>query len=126
MVTARLVKIIGELEQGGITFESLSEQSDTGRASGKLRFHVFAALAEFERNLIRERTLAGLTTARARGRVGEPKPKPKLSDKQILEIRALPRRSNRADQRHRRMLQRFATHALQAGGCRAASKVGLI
>ena len=42
---------------------------DTGSASGKLRFHVFAALAEFKRNLIRERILAGLTAARARGQV---------------------------------------------------------
>ncbi|MEO8016052.1 MAG: recombinase family protein [Polaromonas sp.] len=82
-----LVKIIGELEQGGITFESLSEKIDTGSASGKLQFHVFAALAEFERNLIRERTLAGLNAARARGRVGGRKLK--LNDKQIREIRAL-------------------------------------
>jgi DNA invertase Pin-like site-specific DNA recombinase len=48
---------------------------------------VFAALAEFERNLIRERTMAGLTAARARGRVGGRKPK--LSEKQIREIKAL-------------------------------------
>ena len=82
-----LVKIIGELEQGGITFESLNEKIDTGSASGKLQFHVFAALAEFERNLIRERTLAGLNAARARGRVGGRKLK--LNDKQIREIRAL-------------------------------------
>ena len=82
-----LVKIIGDLEREGITFESLTEKIDTGSASGKLQFHVFAALAEFERNLIRERTLAGLTAARARGRVGGRKPK--LNDKQIREIRAL-------------------------------------
>ncbi len=81
------MKIIGELKQGGITFESLSEKIDTGSALGKLQFHVFAALAEFERNLIRERTLAGLTAARARGRVGGRKLK--LNDKQIREIRAL-------------------------------------
>ena len=82
-----LVNIIGELEREGITFESLSEKIDTGSASGKLQFHVFAALAEFERNLIRERTLAGLTAARARGRVGGRKPK--LSEKQIREIKTL-------------------------------------
>ena len=82
-----LVKIIGELERDSITFESLSEKIDTGSASGKLQFHVFAALAEFERNLIRERTLVGLTVARARGRVGGRKPK--LSDKQIREIKTL-------------------------------------
>jgi len=82
-----LVKIIGDLEREGITFESLSEKIDTGSASGKLQFHVFAALAEFERNLIRERTLAGLTAARTRGRVGGRKPK--LNEKQIREIKAL-------------------------------------
>jgi len=82
-----LVKIISELEKDGITFESLGEKIDTGSASGKLQFHVFAALAEFERNLIRERTLAGLSAARARGRVGGRKPK--LSEKQIREIKAL-------------------------------------
>ena len=82
-----LVKVIGDLEREGITFESMSEKIDTGSASGKLQFHVFAALAEFERNLIRERTLAGLTAARARGRVGG-RPA-KLNDKQIREIKAL-------------------------------------
>jgi len=65
-----LVKIIGELEHDGVTFESLTEKIETGSASGKLQFHVFAALAEFERNLTRERTHAGLAAARARGRVG--------------------------------------------------------
>ena len=82
-----LVKIIGDLEREGVTFESLSEKIDTGSASGKLQFHVFAALAEFESNLIRERTLAGLTAARARGRVGGRKPK--LNEKQIREIKTL-------------------------------------
>lgn len=82
-----LVKIIAVLEQDGITFESLTEKIDTGSASGKLQFHVFAALAEFERNLIRERTLAGLSAARARGRVGGRKPK--LNEKQIREIKTL-------------------------------------
>ncbi|MFZ2122033.1 MAG: recombinase family protein [Rhodoferax sp.] len=82
-----LVKIIGDLEREGITFESLSEKINTGCASGKLQFHVFAALAEFERNLIRERTMAGLSAARARGRIGGRKPK--LNEKQIREIKAL-------------------------------------
>ena len=82
-----LIKIISELERDSITFESLTEKIDTGSASGKLQFHVFAALAEFEHNLIRERTLAGLTAARARGRVGGRKPK--LNEKQIREIKTL-------------------------------------
>jgi DNA invertase Pin-like site-specific DNA recombinase len=82
-----LVKIIVELEQGDIAFESLSEEIDMGSALGMLQFNVLAALAEFERYLIRERTLAGIIAAPARGRVGGRKPK--LNDKQIREIRAL-------------------------------------
>ena len=79
-----LVRIVGELEQRGVSFESLTEKIETGSAAGKLVFHVFAALAEFERNLIRERTRAGLVAARARGRAGGRKPK--LTEAQIKEI----------------------------------------
>lgn len=82
-----LVQIVGELEQKGIGFESVTERIETGSAAGKLVFHVFAALAEFERNLIRERTNAGLAAARARGRAGGRKPK--LDEKDVKEIRAL-------------------------------------
>jgi DNA invertase Pin-like site-specific DNA recombinase len=82
-----LVSIVSDLEKQGIGFESLTEKIETGSAAGKLVFHVFAALAEFERNLIRERTQAGLAAARARGRKGGRKPS--LDDKQIREIRAL-------------------------------------
>jgi hypothetical protein len=55
-----LVQIVADLEQRGVHFESLTEKIETGNAAGKLQFHVFAALAEFERGLIRERTRAGL------------------------------------------------------------------
>ena len=82
-----LVRIVGELEQKGVSFESLTEKIETGSAAGKLVFHVFAALAEFERNLIRERTQAGLAAARARGRAGGRKPK--LDTQQIREIKRL-------------------------------------
>ncbi|ATG74485.1 recombinase [Zobellella denitrificans] len=82
-----LVKIVAELEQRGVHFESLTEKVETGSAAGKLQFHVFAALAEFERALIRERTQAGLAAARARGRAGGRKPK--LDDQQMREIKAL-------------------------------------
>jgi DNA invertase Pin-like site-specific DNA recombinase len=82
-----LVKIVADLEQRGIGFESLSEKIETGTAAGKLVFHVFAALSEFERNLIRERTQAGLVAARARGRAGGRKPK--LDDQKVREIKAL-------------------------------------
>ena len=82
-----LVQIVADLEQRGVHFESLTEKIETGSASGKLQFHVFAALAEFERNLIRERTQAGLAAARARGRAGGRKPK--LDEKQVREIKRL-------------------------------------
>ena len=64
--TADLVGLIAELEQRKINFESLTEKIETSSPAGRLVFHVFAALAEFERNLIRERTVAGLKAARAR------------------------------------------------------------
>ena len=61
---------VTELAERGIGFRSLQEAIDTTTPGGKLVFHVFAALAEFERDLIRERTSAGLAAARARGRHG--------------------------------------------------------
>ena len=82
-----LVRIVSDLEQRKIGLESLTERIETESATGKLIFHVFAALSEFERNLIRERTQAGLNAARARGRFGGRKPK--LDAKQIREIKAL-------------------------------------
>jgi DNA invertase Pin-like site-specific DNA recombinase len=65
-----LISTMTDLEERGIGFKSLTENIDTTTSGGKLIFHIFGALAEFERNLIRERTLAGLAAARARGRKG--------------------------------------------------------
>jgi DNA invertase Pin-like site-specific DNA recombinase len=65
-----LIDMVTELDTLGIGFRSVTESIDTTTSSGKLIFHIFGALAEFERNLIRERTQAGLTVARARGRHG--------------------------------------------------------
>lgn len=65
-----LIEWIAHLEGRGIGFKSLQESIDTTTPTGKLIFHIFGALAEFERNLIRERTNAGLAAARARGRKG--------------------------------------------------------
>lgn len=79
-----LVNIISELEKNKINFESLTEKIDTHSNTGKLIFHVFAALAEFERSLIRERTFAGLAAARARGRIGGRRPK--LTEKQTKQL----------------------------------------
>ena len=65
-----LIETVGALEARGVAFVSLTEAIDTSTPGGRLIFHVFGALAEFERDLIRERTMAGLAAARARGRVG--------------------------------------------------------
>ena len=67
---SHLIEVVSRLDGGGVGFRALQEQVDTTSAGGKLIFHVFGALAEFERELIRERTAAGLKAARARGRVG--------------------------------------------------------
>ena len=75
-----LVEIIHGLEQRGVAFRSLTESIDTANASGKLIFHIFGALAEFEHSLILERTMAGLAAARARGRMGGRKPKLSVDD----------------------------------------------
>lgn len=63
------------------------QKIETSSAAGKLVFHIFTALAEFERNLIRERTCAGLAAARAQGRAGGRKPK--LTDAQIKDIKEM-------------------------------------
>lgn len=65
-----LIDQLQALADRGVGFRSLQETIDTTSSGGRLVFHVFAALAEFERDLIRERTQAGLTAARARGRAG--------------------------------------------------------
>lgn len=65
-----LIEVVADLESRGVGLKSLTENVDTSSAGGKLIFHVFAAMAEFERNLTRERCLAGLAAARARGKTG--------------------------------------------------------
>lgn len=70
-----LIEIVEQLNCGGISFKSLHEHLDTTTSGGKLIFSIFGALAEFERELILERTHAGIKAARARGRIGGRKPK---------------------------------------------------
>jgi DNA invertase Pin-like site-specific DNA recombinase len=65
-----LIDVVSDLDRRGVALTSLRESIDTSTPGGKLIFHVFGALAEFERDLIRERTEAGLAAARARGRHG--------------------------------------------------------
>ena len=71
------------LEERDIGFQSLQESINTTTSGGRLIFHIFGALAEFERNLIRERTKAGLEAARARGRKGG---RPKSLDKEKTQL----------------------------------------
>jgi DNA invertase Pin-like site-specific DNA recombinase len=82
-----LIETVSALVRRGVGFRSLQEQIDTTTSGGKLVFHVFGALAEFERDLIRERTHAGLAAARARGRLfGRPKV---LTAQQVKQLRSL-------------------------------------
>jgi DNA invertase Pin-like site-specific DNA recombinase len=82
-----LIELVGDLRDRGIQFRSLTEGFDTGTAGGRLIFHIFGALAEMERDLIRERTNAGLASARARGRKGGRKPK--LNESKLRHARQL-------------------------------------
>jgi DNA invertase Pin-like site-specific DNA recombinase len=65
-----LVETIAHFQEKGVGFKSINDPIDTTTSQGRLIFNIFASLAEFERDLIRERTQAGLTSARARGRLG--------------------------------------------------------
>jgi DNA invertase Pin-like site-specific DNA recombinase len=82
-----LIQTVEDLKSRDIGFKSLTESIDTTTSAGQLIFHIFGALAEFERNLIRERTQAGLTAARARGRIGGRRRA--LDAKQIAQARTL-------------------------------------
>ena len=82
-----LIETVRQLQERGVGFRSLQEQIDTTTSGGKLVFHVFGALAEFERDLIRERTHAGLAAARKRGRLfGRPKA---LTAQQVRQLQSL-------------------------------------
>ena len=78
-----LIEIISELEKRNIYFKSIQDSIDTSTPTGKFFFHVTGAFAELERNLIRERTIAGLKAARSRGKLGG---RPKKIPKSKLEL----------------------------------------
>lgn len=81
-----LIEWVSYLDDKGVALQSLHENIDTSTSTGKLIFHIFGALAEFERNLIRERTMAGLAAARARGKKGGRK-KSLTPDKRKLVVK---------------------------------------
>jgi DNA invertase Pin-like site-specific DNA recombinase len=82
-----LIETITALNERGIGFRSLTERIDTTTSGGKLIFHIFGALAEFERDIIKERTQAGLQAARSRGRLGGRPPLPGNARKVALAKR---------------------------------------
>ncbi|SFS20086.1 Site-specific DNA recombinase [Yoonia litorea] len=82
-----LIEIMEKLKASDIAFESLTEAIDTNTSGGRLLFHVVAAIAEFERDLIRERTSAGLKAARAKGRIGG-RPR-RMTNEKIAAVRGL-------------------------------------
>jgi DNA invertase Pin-like site-specific DNA recombinase len=82
-----LIEVVTALEERGVGFKCLQESIDTTTPGGKLIFHLFGALAQFERDLIRERTNAGLAAARARGRHGG-RPR-RLTERQVALARAM-------------------------------------
>lgn len=86
--TSHLIQTVTALEERGIGFASLTEAIDTTTPAGRLLFGVLASLAAFERDLIRERTMAGLAAARARGKVGG-RPTTMTADKLAVATRML-------------------------------------
>src|SRR5215217_6148019 len=118
----QLVETVEELGGCGVGLRSLTEAIDTTSPGGKLVFHLFAALAEFERGVIRERTLAGLRAARARGRTGGRPPALKAKDLAVarallqdpeITVREVARRLGVAASTLYRHLPRARTAALE-------------
>ena len=85
-----LVNLVTEIQEKGAGLKSLNDSIDTTTPQGKLTFHLFAALAEFERDIIRERTKARLEAARARGRKGgRPKGLSKVAQHKTIVAKSL-------------------------------------
>jgi len=80
-----LIHLVEHFHTLEVNFISLSEQIDTSNANGRLTFHIFCSVAQFERDVIRERTLAGMEAARVRGKLGGRTPS--LTDSEILDLK---------------------------------------
>jgi DNA invertase Pin-like site-specific DNA recombinase len=106
-----LIETITDLNNRKIGFKSIQENIDTTTSGGKLVFHIFGALAEFERDITRERTNAGLQAARARGRLGgRPKAKPLNTPKKVALAQSLYDEMTKITP-----LMRFAKHWISRG-----------
>ena len=90
-----LIQVVNDLNKRGVFLRSVRENIDTSSSGGKLTFHLFGALAEFERDIISERTKAGLLAARARGRIGG-RPKVMTDDKIKLAKQLMVNKDNSA------------------------------
>jgi DNA invertase Pin-like site-specific DNA recombinase len=95
---SHVIEIVRDLQQRGVGFRSLTETIDTTTSGGKLTFHVFGALAEFEKDPVRDGTLAGLHAARQRGRIGG-------RHRSMIKKKSKRRRSSLQTATHRRMSQ---------------------
>jgi len=117
-----LVELVGELAERKVGLQSLNDPIDTTHAQGRLVFNLFASLAEFERELIRERTQAGLSAARSRGRIGgRPKGLPAKAEATAMAAQTLYREGRPERQRHRREATHLQEHTVQLPappGCR--------
>jgi DNA invertase Pin-like site-specific DNA recombinase len=102
--TVHLIELMQELKEKGIHLKSLSESIDTTSATGTLFFQFMCILAEHERNIIRERTLAGLSSARARGRTGG-RPKGLAQQYQLIapEVKEMYEKGNRTTEEIRKI-----------------------
>ncbi len=130
-----LIELMAELEAERIGFQSVTESIDTTTPGGKLVFRIFGALAEFERNLIREPTYAGLAAARARGRKGGKRqslvrssvPWPSICTvRRNIQLTRSARQLVSRGRRSTSMSRRLATYEVRSGACGAegADSVG--
>lgn len=121
--TSELLHLWQQLQDRGIVLRSLNESIDSGSATGKLVYTVIAAMAEFERNLISERTVAGMLAAKSKGaRIGRPRA---LSDKQCIMAEALLEKMSGQDVAEQLGVHRVTLYrALREYRDRRASKSG--